>query len=247
MRVRVLLSKNNYKNLNNLELIKLIQENDEEAKEYFVIQNQGLVYSCVQKFLYKGNKDDLFQIGCVGLMKAINHFDLSREVQFSTYAVPIILGEIKRSFRDDQSIRVSRSIKENYVKMMRFKDEYVQRNHKDPSYEEIAKGIGCEVEHVYIAFDAHQHLTSIDEDLSENDGKSISLSDQLSKDERDHLLIIALNKEVNALSQKEKLILYLRFSLGYKQSEIAKRLNCTQVQVSRIEKQILSKLKDKMI
>lgn len=240
-------SKSNYKNLNNLELIKLIQENDEEAKEYFVIQNQGLVYSCVQKFLYKGNKDDLFQIGCVGLMKAINHFDLTREVQFSTYAIPIIIGEIKRSFRDDQSIRVSRSIKENYVKMMRFKDEYVQKNHHEPTYEDISKGIGCEIEQVYIAFDAHQHLTSIDEEINESDGKSITLSDQLSKDENDHLLLIALNHEVQLLSQKEKLILYLRFSLGYKQSEIAKRLNCTQVQISRFEKQILLKLKDKMI
>ena len=243
----MLLSKNNYKNLNNLELIRLIQENDEDAKEYFVIQNQGLVYSCIQRFLYKGNKDDLFQIGCVGLMKAINHFDLNREVQFSTYAIPIILGEIKRSFRDDQSIRISRSIKENYVKMMKFKEDYIQKNHHEPTYEEISRGVECEIEQVYIAFDAHQHLTSIDEDINEGDGKSISLSDQLSKDEKDQLLLIALNHEVNLLNQKEKLILYLRFSLGYKQSEIAKRLNCTQVQVSRTEKLILSKLKDKMI
>ena len=241
-----MLSKKNYENLNNLELIKLIQENDEEAKEYFVIQNQGLVYSCIQRFLYKGNKDDLFQIGCVGLMKAINHFDLSRELQFSTYAIPIILGEIKRSFRDDQSIRISRSIKENYMKMMRYKEDYVQMNHHDPTYEEIARGVDCGIEQVYIAFDAHQHLSSIDEEINE-DGKSISLGDQLSKDEKDQLLMIALNQEVNLLSKKEKLILYLRFSLGYKQSEIARRLNCTQVQVSRYEKQILSKLKDKMI
>lgn len=241
-----MLSKKNYENLNNLELIKLIQENDEEAKEYFVIQNQGLVYSCVQRFLYKGNKDDLFQIGCVGLMKAMNNFDLSRELQFSTYAIPIILGEIKRSFRDDQSIRISRSIKENYIKMMRYKEDFEQNNHYEPTYEEIAQGTQCEIEQVYIAFDAHQHLTSIDEEINE-DGKSISLGDQLSKDEADQLLMIALNKEVNLLTNKEKLILYLRFSLGYKQSEIARRLNCTQVQVSRYEKQILSKLKDKMI
>lgn len=241
-----MLSKKNYENLNNLELIQLIQENDEEAKEYFVIQNQGLVYSCIQRFLYKGNKDDLFQIGCVGLMKAMNNFDLSRELQFSTYAIPIILGEIKRSFRDDQSIRISRSIKESYVKMMRFKEDYEQKNHHEPTYEEIAIGIDCGIEQVYIAFDAHQHLTSIDEEINE-EGKSISLGDQLSKDETDQLLMIALNQEVNLLSKKERLILYLRFSLGYKQSEIARRLNCTQVQVSRYEKQILSKLKDKMI
>ena len=217
-----MLSKKNYENLNNLELIQLIQENDEEAKEYFVIQNQGLVYSCIQRFLYKGNKDDLFQIGCVGLMKAMNNFDLSRELQFSTYAIPIILGEIKRSFRDDQSIRISRSIKESYVKMMRFKEDYEQKNHHEPTYEEIALGIDCGIEQVYIAFDAHQHLTSIDEEINE-DGKSISLGDQLSKDETDQLLMIALNQEVNLLSKKERLILYLRFSLGYKQSEIARR------------------------
>ena len=106
-------SRNSYKNLSNLELIRIIQENDEEAKEYFVLKNEGLVYSCIQRFLYKSNRDDLFQIGIVGLMKALNHFDLSKEVQFSTYAIPIILGEIKRSFRDDGSIRISRSIKEN--------------------------------------------------------------------------------------------------------------------------------------
>ena len=124
--------------------------------------------------------------------------------------------------------------------MMRYKEDYVQMNHHDPTYEEIAHDVDCGIEQVYIAFDAHQHLTSIDEEINE-DGKSISLGDQLSKDETDQLLMIALNQEVNLLSKKEKLILYLRFSLGYKQSEIARRLNCTQVQVSRYEKQILSK------
>lgn len=240
-------SKNNYDHLSNLELIQIIQEHDEEAKEYFVLKNQGLIYSCIQRFLYKGNKDDLFQIGCVGLMKALNNFDLTKQVQFSTYAIPIILGEIKRSFRDDQSIRVARSIKENYSKIMIQKERLTHEYHDEPTYESIAEAVGCSIEEVYIAFDAHQHVSSLDEELSGTDGKRMTLSDQISTKKPDHLLYLALNKEINELSKKEKLILYFRYSLGYKQSEIAKRFNCTQVQVSRIEKQILLKLKDKMI
>lgn len=240
-------SRSSYKNLSNLELIKIIQEDDEEAKEFFVLKNQGLVYSCIQRFLYKGNKDDLFQIGCVGLMKALNHFDLSKEVQFSTYAIPIILGEIKRSFRDDGSIRISRSIKENYSRMLSQKEKLQHEQNYEPTYEEIAKACSCSIEEVYIAFDAHQHISSMDEEIMESDGKMITLNDQLSQRSKDEILILGLNHEISFLSKKEKLILYFRYSLGFKQSEIAQRLNCTQVQISRIEKQILQKLKDKMI
>lgn len=240
-------SRNSYKDLSNLELIKIIQENDEEAKEYFVLKNQGLIYSCIQKFLYKGNKDDLFQIGCVGLMKALNHFDLSKEVQFSTYAIPIILGEIKRSFRDDGSIRISRSIKENYSRMLAAKEKLQHEINREPSYEDIAKACLCSIEEVYIAFDAHQHISSIDEEIVESDGKMLTLNDQLSENGRDEILVMGLNHEISFLTKKEQLILYFRYSLGFKQSEIAQRLNCTQVQISRSEKLILQKLKDKMI
>ena len=240
-------SRSSYKNLSNLELIKIIQEEDEEAKEFFVLKNQGLVYSCIQRFLYKGNKEDLFQIGCVGLMKALNHFDLSKDVQFSTYAIPIILGEIKRSFRDDGSIRISRSIKENYSRMLSQKEKLQHEKNYEPTYEEIAHACSCSIEEVYIAFDAHQHISSIDEEIIEGDGKMITLNDQLSDRGKDEILILGLNHEISFLSKKEKLILYFRYSLGFKQSEIAKRLNSTQVQISRTEKQILQKLKDKMI
>lgn len=243
----MLSSKNNYNDLNNLELIEIIQGKDEDAKEYFILKNQGLVYSCIQNYLYKGNKDDLFQIGCVGLMKALNNFDLSKNVQFSTYAIPIILGEIKRSFRDDQSIRISRSIKENYSKILYHKEKLIQEFHCEPSYEQIAESAQCSIEEVYIAFDAHQHISSIDEEISQSDGKTITLNEQISSHQSDNLLRLAINHEVNFLSKKERLILYLRYSLGYKQSEIALRLNCSQVQISRMEKQILLKLKDKMI
>ena len=240
-------SKNNYKTLSNNELIKIIQQlNDEEAKEVFVIKNQGLIYSCIQKFYSKGNKEELFQIGCVGLMKALNNFDLSKEFQFSTYAIPIILGEIKRYFRDDQALRISRSIKENYKVMLKAKDEYIQTYQKEPSYEELARMSNISIEEVYIAFDAHQYVSSIDEEIND-DGKIITLSDQISKEDKDLLMSTSLNYEISLLSNKEKLILYLRYTLGYKQNEIAIRLNSTQVQISRIEKQILLKLKDKMM
>ena len=242
-----MLSKSNYKDLNNHELIKIIQQtNDEEAKEIFVIKNQGLIYSCIQKFYNKGNKEDLFQIGCVGLMKALNNFDLSKEFQFSTYAIPIILGEIKRYFRDDQAFRISRSIKDNYRIMLNVKEEYLQTYQKEASYEDIARITHFSIEEVYIAFDAHQYVSSLDEEINDN-GKVITLNDQLSKEERDILMCYSLNKEINLLTNKEKLILYLRYTLGYKQNEIALRLNSTQVQISRIEKQILLKLKDKMM
>lgn len=242
-----MLSKSNYKQLNNQELIKIIQQtNDEEAKEVFVIKNQGLIYSCIQKFYNKGNKEDLFQIGCVGLMKALNNFDLSKEFQFSTYAIPIILGEIKRYFRDDQAIRISRSIKDNYKIMLNVKEEYLQMYQKEASYEDIANITHFSIEDVYIAFDAHQYVSSLDEEIND-DGKIITLNDQLSKEEKDILMSYSLNKEINLLTNKEKLILYLRYTLGYKQNEIALRLNSTQVQISRIEKQILLKLKDKIM
>lgn len=240
--------KNSYKNLNNHELIKIIQENDDvNAKEIFILKNQGLIYSCLKRFYTKDNKEDLFQIGCVGLMKALNNFDLTKQFQFSTYAIPIILGEMKRFFRDDTSIRVSRSIKENYSKMLMEKEKLIQELQYEPSYEEIANACKCSIEEVYIAFDAHQYIASMDEEIHESDGKTITLNDQVFIDKKDELLSIGLNYEINLLSKKEKLILYLRYSLGYKQNEIAKRLNCTQVQISRIEKQILLKLKDKMM
>lgn len=226
----------------------MIQNHDEDAKEYFVLKNKGLVYSCISRFSSsKTSKEDLFQIGCVGLMKALNHFDLKKEVQFSTYAIPIILGEIRRHFRDDSNIRIARSIKENYIKMQHIREKLVQQNHQEPAYEEIAMEGSFTIEEVYIAFDAHQQLASMDEEIAENDGKSITLNDQLSKISKDELLSITLKKEINTLTNKEKLILYFRYTLGYKQQEIAKRLNCTQVQVSRMEKAILMKLKDRMI
>lgn len=243
----MLSSKNNYNQYNNLELIQIIHHGNEEAKEVFVLKNMGLVYSCIKKFTSsKVSKDDLIQIGCVGLMKALNAFDLKKQVQFSTYAIPIILGEIRRYFRDEGAMRISRSIKENYRLMCQIKDEWIQKNGQEPTYEEIAKACKCSLEEVYIAFDAHQYISSMDEEIIESDGKMITLNDQCSTSKSDEVLSIALNHEIGFLSKNEQLILYFRYSLGYKQNEIAKRLNCTQVQVSRIEKQILMKLKEKM-
>lgn len=239
-------SKNNFNQFKNLELIALIQEGNEEAKAYFVEKNQGLVYSCMKRFITsKTSKDELFQIGCIGLMKALNNFDISKDFQFSTYAFPIILGEIKRYFRDDGQMRISRSIKEKYSEMMKCVDQFNQTHGKEPTYLEIAEMMKCDVSEVSLVLDAHQHISSMDEECFDSGGKSSTLNDKVASPSRDEILKLALNKEIGLLDKKEQLIIYFRYSLGYNQSEIADRLNCSQVQISRLEKQILGKLKNK--
>lgn len=246
MKERPLSSKNNFNQLKNDELIELIQQGNEAAKEYFIEKNQGLVYSCMKRFVSpKTSKEDLFQIGCIGLMKALNNFDLSKDFQFSTYAFPIILGELKRYFRDDGQMRISRSIKENYLEMMKCKEILTQVLEREPTYLEIAEAMKCSVNEVSLAFVAHQHVSSIDEECFDSGGKSATLNDRIASPIEDEILKVALNREIALLNKKEQLIIYFRYSLGYKQSEIAQRLNCSQVQVSRLEKQVLAKLKTK--
>ncbi len=242
----MLSSKNNFTKLNNRELILLIQNNDEMAKEVFVEKNMGLVYTCMKRFANKSNSEDLIQIGCVGLMKALNAFDLSKNLQFSTYAIPIILGEIRRYFRDEGPMRISRSIKENYSKLFHIREEFFRMNGYEPSYEDLSQLSGISLEDVYISFDAHQYVHRLDDEIHENDGKKLTLNDKVKMEEKDELLKIGLNHEISLLDKNERLILYFRYSLGYKQSEIAERLYCTQVQISRMEKQILKKLRNKM-
>lgn len=235
----------NLESLSNLQLIQRIQSQDEEAKEVFLKKNQGLIYSCMKPFARRDNSDDLFQIGCVGMMKALNHFDLSLNLQFSTYAIPIILGEMKRYFRDEGSIRISRSIKENYLKLIKLKETLQQQNNCEPTFQQLSIASLIPLEDVLIAFDAFLGVASLDEIVDDN-GSPRSLYDKVQTSKSDNqLLMLAFDHELSFCSEKERCIIYMRYGLGYKQHEVATRLHMTQVQVSRLEKTILRQLKQR--
>lgn len=233
----------------NEELITRIKAGDEDAKGEFVKQNRPLVYSIVKRFSkQRVSQDDLFQIGCVGLMKALNNFDTSYQVKFSTYAVPIIMGEIKRFFRDDGSMRISRSLKEGYLQMVKVKEDLMQKLSRNPTYQEIADALSMDVSDVILAFEANQFVYSLDETIYENDGSPILLEDKV-KDPKgeDVVMKVSLREEVARLQQREQLLLHYRYDLSMKQEEIAAKLHISQVQVSRLEKKILEKLKEKLV
>lgn len=233
----------------NEELITAIQNGDKEAKEVFVKANTPLVYSIVKRFSHsRMASDDLFQIGCIGLMKAINNFDTSYGVKFSTYAVPIIMGEIKRFFRDDGSMRISRSLKEGYLQMSKVKDALIQRLNREPTYQEIADDMNIDVSDVILAFEANQFVYSLDEPIYEKDGNAIHLEDKVANAKEDDVVMrLSLDKEVEQLDQRDRLLLYYRYELGMKQDEIALKLHVSQVQVSRLEKKIIEKLRERLM
>lgn len=230
-------------------LIQRIKNGDEEAKIQFVKQNTPLVSSIVKRFVKQHTSwDDLFQIGCVGLMKALNNFDLQYNVKFSTYAVPIIMGEIKRYFRDDGNMRISRSLKEGYLQLVKVKEELQQTLSREPTYQEIATYAKQDVSDVILCFEANQFVYSLDETIYENDGSAIVLQDKVANTkEEDVVLKLSLHKEIRSLEPREQLLLHCRYELGMKQEEIARRLQISQVQVSRLEKKILKKLKERLV
>lgn len=233
----------------NEELITLIQQGDTFARDEFVAQNTPLVYAIVKRFHKpRQSNDDLFQIGCVGLMKALNHFDVSYGVKFSTYAVPIIMGEIKRYFRDDGSMRISRSIKEGYLTMLKSKEKLFQQLHHEPTYQDIADDLNIDVGDVIVAFEANQFVYSLDETIYENDGSPILLEDKVkNRKEEDVVMKVSLQSEIKRLEERDQLLLHYRYDLGMKQEDIAKKLQVSQVQVSRLEKKILKKLKERLV
>lgn len=233
----------------NEELIAKIQQGDEAAKEQFVQANTPLIYAIIKRFhKQRGMNDDLFQIGCIGLMKALNNFDLSYNVKFSTYAVPIIMGEIKRFFRDDGSMRISRSLKEGYLAMIKAKEALIQALGRDPTYQEIADELQLDVSDVILAFEANQFVYSLDETIYENDGSPIHLEDKVpQRNQRDVVLELALQEEMKSLEERDRLLLYYRYEKNMRQEDIAKKLGVSQVQVSRLEKKILTKLKTRLV
>lgn len=229
------------------ELFIKIKQGDEEARNIFINGNLRLVLSVIQRFYGRGeNADDLFQVGCVGLIKAIDNFDLSQNVQFSTYAVPMIIGEIKRYLRDNNSIRVSRSIRDLAYKAIQFKDKYSREHGKEPTIEQIAKELQVEKEEIAFSFDAIQDPVSLQEPVYNDGAESIYIMDQV-KDSKntDELWAekMTIMQAMARLNEKEKMIVNKRFFDGRTQMEVAEEIGISQAQVSRLEKSAIEHIK----
>jgi RNA polymerase sporulation-specific sigma factor len=229
-------------------LIALSQTGDQLARDTLVNCNIRLVWSVVQRFLNRGYEaEDLFQIGCIGLLKSVDKFDLSYDVKFSTYAVPMIIGEIQRFLRDDGTMKVSRSLKELDNKIRKTKDELSKRLGRLPTIKEVAEELMISPEEVVFAQEANKPLSSIHETVFENDGDPITLIDQIADESQEKWFEkLALNEAIGTLSERERLIVYLRYFRDQTQSEVAGRLGISQVQVSRLEKKILQTIKDQI-
>lgn len=231
------------------QLIKQSQEGSIEARDLIVERNMRLVWSVVQRFLNRGYEpDDLFQIGSIGLIKSIDKFDLTYDVKFSTYAVPMIIGEIQRFIRDDGTVKVSRSLKETGHKIRRARDELSKREGRNPTIKEIADYLEMSPEEIVLAQEATRKPTSIHETVYENDGDPITLLDQIADHSTDAKWFekIALNDAIQHLEERERLIIYLRYYKDQTQSEVAERLGISQVQVSRLEKKILETIRSQI-
>ena len=230
------------------ELIGKSQNGDQASRDLIVQKNMRLVWSVVQRFLNRGYEpDDLFQIGCIGLLKSVDKFYLSYDVKFSTYAVPMIIGEIQRFIRDDGTVKVSRSLKELGNKIRKAKDELSKSLGRVPTVSEISEFLDIPTEDIIMAQDASRLPSSIHETVYENDGDPITLLDQIDDgDEGRWFDKIALKEAINELDERERLIVYLRYYKDQTQSEVAVRLGISQVQVSRLEKKILKQMKEHM-
>ncbi|MFZ5965838.1 MAG: RNA polymerase sporulation sigma factor SigG [Bacillota bacterium] len=229
------------------QLFKKIHAGDMSAREKFIQGNLRLVLSVIQRFNNRGEHvDDLFQVGCIGLIKAIDNFDLSQNVKFSTYAVPMIIGEIRRYLRDNNSIRVSRSLRDTAYKALQVRDQLINKNSKEPTVTEIAKELNIPREEVVFALDAIQDPISLFEPIYHDSGDAIYVMDQVSDEKSEDetwLEGIALREALRKLSDREKLILTLRFFEGRTQMEVAEEIGISQAQVSRLEKTALKHMR----
>jgi RNA polymerase sporulation-specific sigma factor len=230
------------------ELFKRILQGDKEARESYIKGNLRLVLSVIQRFNNRGEQmDDLFQVGCIGLIKAIDNFDINQNVKFSTYAVPMIIGEIRRYLRDNNSIRVSRSLRDTAYKALQVKEKLINKNSKEPTITEIAEELGMPKEEVVFALDAIQDPISLFEPVyHESGGDALSIMDQVSDEKnQDEIWLenIALNEAMQKLNEREKHILSLRFFEGKTQMEVAEEIGISQAQVSRLEKTALKHMR----
>lgn len=229
------------------ELLIKIKNGDEEARKQFINGNLRLVLSVIQRFNNRGeNADDVFQIGCIGLIKAIDNFDLSQNVQFSTYAVPMIIGEIRRYLRDNNPIRVSRSIRDLAYKTLAVKERIIKETQREPTIEEIAKELGVDKEEIAFSLDAIQEPISLQEPVYGDGTEKLYVLDQISDtkntDENwaENITILEAMKKLN---EKEKMIINKRFFQGRTQIEVADEIGISQAQVSRLEKSAIEHIK----
>ncbi|MDD5865837.1 MAG: sigma-70 family RNA polymerase sigma factor [bacterium] len=231
----------------NIKLFKLYQNGDLKAKDDLVNGNLKLVLSVLKGFNKKGiNQDDLFQVGVIGLIKAIDNFDLSYNLKLSTYAVPLIVGEIKKYLRDNTQMRIARSIKDDAYKILRFKEEYINKYGKEPLNSEISKALNISEIDISFALNALKEPMSIFSPIYSDGGDTIYLEDQIADTKEksfDKDMMISLYKALKKIKEREKSILMERYVVGKTQTEIANDLNISQAQVSRIEKNALIKVR----
>ena len=232
------------------ELIRRSQDGDKAARDTLIEENMGLIHHVAKRFLGRGvEAEDLFQIGAIGLLKAVDRFDLGFGVRFSTYAVPMIAGEIRRFLRDDSMIKVSRSLKELAVKAARLREQLLMERGADPGVEELAGRLGVEPEELVQAMDSCTEVESLQKVISQGDREGTSLLERVEqgRDEQEELLRRMLLEELLAsLDPKERRLIVLRFFHDRTQSQVAEELGMSQVQVSRLEKKILLALKEKI-
>ena len=228
-------------------LFARVLQGDEDARQEYIYSNLRLVLSVIQRFNNRGeNIDDVFQVGCIGLIKAIDNFDTSHGVKFSTYAVPMIIGEIRRYLRDNNSIRVSRSLRDTAYKALQAKERLISLNSKEPTVEEIAKELGMEQHEVVFALEAIQDPVSLFEPVYHDGADALFVMDQVSDEKNTDttwLENISLNEALKRLGEREKHILTLRFFEGKTQMEVAEEIGISQAQVSRLEKNALKNMK----
>lgn len=230
-----------------IELLKKARQGDEKAREELIKGNLRLVLSVIQRFQNRGETmDDLFQVGVIGLIKAIDNFNLDLDVRFSTYAVPMCIGEIRRYLRDDNPIRVSRSMRDTAYKAMQVKEALINKNKKEPTIEEIAKELDMEKSEVVLALEAIVDPVSLYEPVYNDGGDTIYVMDQIGDNNTDMDWIdeIMIKDEIKNLDKREQNILYLRFMQGKTQMEVAKEVGISQAQVSRLEKNALKRIKN---
>ena len=234
-------------NKENKELFEKMKNGDKSAREKIISGNLRLVLSVIQRFCGRGeNADDLFQIGCVGLIKAIDNFDTTLDIQLSTYAVPMIIGEVRRYLRDNNMVRVSRSIRDLAYKILQVKERIIKENGKEPTIEEIAKEIKVDKEEVVMSLDAIQDPVSLQEPVYNDGNDNLSIMDQV-KDKKNTdeqwAENITMNEALKKLNEKERMIIDKRFFLGKTQMEVADEIGISQAQVSRLEKTALEHMK----
>jgi len=236
-----------YKDVEMKQMIEKIKGGDKEVREQFIIGNLRLVLSVIQRFSNRGeNPDDLFQVGCIGLIKALDNFDTSHDVKFSTYAVPMIIGELRRYLRDNNSIRVSRSLRDTAYKALSARERLTALHQKEPSIMEIASELSLPKEDVVLALDSIQEPVSLFEPVFHDDGDAIYVMDQV-KDTKNTdtrwIENLSLSEAMNKLTDREQKILQMRFFEGKTQMEVASEIGISQAQVSRLEKNALKFMK----